>query len=315
MPLPTVNDVQPVNPVLTNMMLGYQQSDDRFVASRAFPAVSVDKDSGTYMIFDKKYWFVDGLVARAPGAPFARTGFGASSAIYTTKQWAISEALADEIRANSQAPMDLEAATLQHIAQLSLIRKERAFAADFMTTSVWATDDNNSATDWDDFSAGDPVSNIQTAVRTISNSTGQLANTMVCGFIVAQALENHPDILDRMKYVQAATQQNVRAVMASVLGLENLLVSLASYNSANVGQAVSQAAIIDDDALIMYVNPAAGVFGATAGKTFAWEPGGGLGGVRMYRDEGSDADVIKHKEQWDQKAVATDCGYFFADIV
>ena len=29
----------------------------------------------------------------------------------------------------------------------------------------------------------------------------------------------------------------------------------------------------------------------------------------------NDADLVKHKMQWDQKAVATDLGYFFADVV
>ena len=314
MPLPTINDVQPVNPVLTNMLIGYQQADDRFVASRVFPAVPVEKDSGTYFIFTKKYWFLDGLEERAPGASFARTGFGVESSTYKTLQWAVEEPLADETRANSQIPMDLEQAALRHIAQQSLIRKERAFAADFMATSVWGTD-NTAATDWDDFSAGDPVTDNLTARRTISNNTGQEANTIVCGSIVDQALVNHPDILDRMKYVQAATMSNVRAVLANVLGFTNYFVSRASYNSANSGQAFVGAAIVDDDALVCFVDPSAGIFSATAGKNFIWQPGGGLGSVLSYRDPSVKSDVLQHQEQWDQVATATDLGYFFSDIV
>ena len=315
MSLPTINDVQAVNPVLTNMLIGYQQADERFVAGQVFPAVPVDKDSGTYYIFSKKYWFLDGLQNRAPGGSFARTGFGVETSTYATLQWALEEPLADEIRANSQIPMDLEQAALRHIAQQSLIRKERAFGTDFMALSVWGTDDNNSATDWDDFSAGDPVSNILTARRTISNNTGQEANTIVLGSIVDNALVNHPDILDRMKYTQAATMQNVRAVLANVLGLDNYFVSRASYNSANSGAAFVAAAIIDDDALICFVDPGAGLFNATAGKTFTWAPGGGLGSVGMYRDQSVKSDVVQHSEQWDQVATATDLGYFFSDIV
>lgn len=313
--LPTINDVQAVDPVLTNMLVGYQQGDDRFVASRVFPAVPVDKDSGTYYIASKKYWFLDGLANRAPGAQFAQTGFGLETASYKTLQWAVEEPLADEVRANSQVPMDLEQAAVRHIAQLSMIRKERAFSVDFMKTGVWGTDDNNSATDWDDFSAGDPVSNVLTAVRTISNATGQTANTMVCGYIVDQALLNHPDIIDRLKYTQAATLGNMRSAMASLLGLENYWVSRASYNTANSGQAFSGAAIIDDDALICHVDAGAGLFGATAGKTFSWSGGGGMGSISKYRDNGRKSDVVQHQEQWDQKVVAADLGYFFADIV
>ena len=183
-----------------------------------------------------------------------------------------------------------------------------------MATSVWGTD-NTSATDWDDFSAGDPVTDNLTARRTISNNTGQEANTIVCGSIVDQALVNHPDILDRMKYVQAATMSNVRAVLANVLGFTNYFVSRASYNSANSGQTFVGAAIVDDDALVCFVDPSAGIFSATAGKNFIWQPGGGLGSVLSYRDPSVKSDVLQHQEQWDQVATATDLGYFFSDIV
>ena len=75
------------------------------------------------------------------------------------------------------------------------------------------------------------------------------------------------------------------------------------------------AAIIDDDALVCFVDPGAGLFNATAGKTFTWAPGGGLGSVGMYRDQSVKSDVVQHSEQWDQVATATDLGYFFSDIV
>lgn len=315
MPLPTVNDVQAVDPVLTNLLVGYMQADTRFAALRAFPAVPVGNDSGTYYSFTKKYWFLDDLEQRAPGTDFPTGNVGLSTSTYTTLQWAKAIPLAEEVRANSQVPMDLETAFVRNLAQRSLIRKERAFATDFMTTGVWGTDDNNSTTDWDDFSAGDPRNDILTAKRTISNATGVDANTIICGYIVHQALLLHPDILDILKYTQTATMATVEGALGAALGVDNYIVSKASFNSANEGQAMTAAAIIDDDALVCYVTPNPGIFEASAGYTFAWAPGGGTGMIRTYYDDARDADMIKHKEQWDQVAVATDVGYFFADVV
>src|SRR5210317_1257454 len=97
--LPTVNDVQAVDPVLTNLLIGYMQADDRFVASSVFPPVAVDKDSGTYYIVTKKYNFFDDLDSRAPGAPFPTVDFGVSTATYSTKQYAGQIRIADETRA------------------------------------------------------------------------------------------------------------------------------------------------------------------------------------------------------------------------
>jgi hypothetical protein len=313
---PTHEDVQAVNPVLTGLLVGYKQAADRYVASRVFPVVPVEKQGFTYYIFTKKYWFLDELKARAAGGKYARSGYGVETTTGQAQLWGLEHVVSDEARANNQTPMDLEQSGLQWLAQQSLTRRERAFAADFMVTGVWGTDDNNSATDWDDFTNGDPVDNVLTARRTVSNATGFDPNTMVLGYIVHQALMNHPDIIDRVKYVQSATLATVESALASMFGVTNYIVGKASYNSANEGQSMTAAAIIDDDCLICYSSGAsAGIMTASAGYTFAWAGGGGDGEMRTYRDDTVDSDILKLKEAWDQKAVATDLGYFFADIV
>ena len=314
MATPTINDLQAVDPVLTNLLVGYMQVDARFVASRLAPSVPVDKDSGTYYIATKKYWFLNEMKQRAPGNSFARGGFGVETATYLTLQWGLEFPIPDENKANSQLPMELQTLGLKWLANQSNIRKEISFAADFMATSVWGTD-NTTATDWDDFASGDPVDNVLTAKRTVSNNTGYDPNTMALGYIVHQALVNHPDVLDRIKYTTQANQGNVESALAALFGLSDYVVGKATYSNTNEAAAFSATAIIDDDALITYVNPGAGVFDVTALKTFAWAGGGGLGAVTPYRDQRVKSDILQHQEQWDQKVVASDLGYFFSDIV
>lgn len=312
---PSHSEVQAVDPVLSNLLVGYMQEQDRFVASKVFPVLPVQTQGFTYYSFTKKYWFLDEVQQRAPGGNFARAGYAVATATGFANTWGLEHPIADEARANNQAPMDLERAGLAYLAQQSLIRKERAFAADFMATSVWGTDDNNSTTDWDDFTAGDPINDVLTARRTISNNTGLDGNSMVMGYIVHQALMNHPDIIDRVKYVQSALLANIEGALASAFGVSNYWVSKASRNSANEGQTFSAAAIVDDDCLVCYVTPTPGIMAASAGYSFAWDGGGGQGSVSSYRENQSKSDVLQHTEAWDQKAVATDCGYFFADVV
>lgn len=311
---PTHSEVQAVDPVLTNMLVGYVQSADRFVANRAFPIIPVEKQGFTYYKFSKKYFFLDEMKSRTPGAAFARSGYGVTTETGYANTWGLEHPIAKEARANNQMPMALEQAGLQWLANQSLIRRERAFSADFMVTGVWGTDDNNSATDWDDAS-GDPVDNIMTARRTISNATGFDANTMVVGFIVHQGLINNADIADRIKYTQTASVSTIEGALMNILGIGNYLVSKASYNSANEGQTGTYAAIIDDDCLVCAVAPSVGIMTPSAGYTFAWEGGGGSGSVDQYEEKQTKSDVLQLSEAWDQKAVATDMGYFFADIV
>jgi hypothetical protein len=229
--------------------------------------------------------------------------------------WGLEHTIAAEARANNQMPMALEQAGLQWLSQQSLIRKERAFSADFMVTGVWGTDDNNATTDWDDFAAGDPINDVLTARRTISNNTGMDGNSMVLGYIVHQALMNHPDIIDRVKYVQSALLANIEGALASAFGVQNYWVGKASYNSANEGQTGTYSAIIDDDCLVCSVNGAPSMASASAGYTFAWDGGGGIGQIATYAEPQTKSDVLQMSEAWDQKVVANDLGYFFADVV
>jgi hypothetical protein len=312
---PTHSEVQVVDPVLTNMLVGYQQAETRFVASRMFPVVPVELQGFTYYTFTKKYWFLDEMKSRTPGAAYARSGYSLTSSTGYANTWGLEHPIPDEVEKNNQVPMSLHQAGVKWLAQQSLIRKERAFSADFMVTGVWGTDDSNATTDWDDFTNGDPFNDVLTAKRTISNSTGLDANTMTLGYIVHVGLQNHPDIVDRIKHVQVAGLGNVETALKSLFDLKDYNVAKASYNSANEGQAGTYAAIIDDDALICYCTPTPGLFEASAGYTFAWAGHGGTGSIYTYREDQTDSDILKIKEGWDQKVVASDVGYFFSDVV
>jgi len=314
MTLPSVNDVGAVDPVLTNLLVGYMQAESRFVASRVFPPIPVEKDSGTYYIFTKKYWFLDELQERAPGEKFRRGGYGVESSTYATLLHGLEHPIADEVQANSQVPMSLEEAGLRWLATQSLIRKERAFSTDFMAASVWGTT-NTTDTDWDDFASGDPASSLKTAINAILTNTGLVPNTMVVGQIVDDALTLHPDMLDRIKYTQAATDAAIRGAVAAALGLQNYWVGNSVYNSANEGQAMTGADIIDDDALVCVVAPSPGLLVPSAGYSFGFTGGGGMGSIVPYRDQSAKSDILQLSEAWDQKAVATDLGYIFTDIV
>jgi len=315
MSLPTAKDLQAIDPVLTNLLVGFYQQQSRFVAGNVFPSVPVTTDNGTFYKFTQKYWFSDGMEERAYGGDFVFGGFGVETDTYNTLQWGLAKAIADEERANSQVALDLETATVRWLAMKMLIRKERSWAADFMKTGVWGTD-GSITNKWSDYVNSDPVGDIATGRRTISQKTGFSPNKLVIGEIVRDRLINHPDLIDRIKYTQVATQGSVDTALSSLFMVDQVIVGAAIYNTANEGQTASYSAIIDDDALLLYTSNSPGIFDASAGYTFVWAPGGGNGTVYApYRDHGKRSDVIQANMQWDQEAVATDLGYFMADCV
>lgn len=321
MTIPTINDVQGVEPILTNMLVAYMNTEDRYVATRAFPVVQVEKDSGKFWKFTKKYWFQSEMKKRAPGQQYARAGFGVETDTYETLQWALANAIADETRKNSQLPMDLETAAVKWLGQQSLLRKEISWATDFMVTGVWGTTQAGSAVSgaafckWSDYTGSDPITDVLTARRTVSQNTGKDVNTWVLGEIVRDRLINHPDLLDRIKYTTAAGVGSVESALAAIFNIPSVLVARAIYSATNEGQTATYSPIVDDDCLLLYANPAPSIFEASGGYTFAWNGGGGTGVIMSNRDDLNDADLVKIKEQWDQKVVASDLGYLMTDIV
>lgn len=316
MSLPTINDIQAVDPVLTNMLVGYRNADSRFVAGRVFPSIPVDKQTSTYYVLTKSYWFLNNVERRAAGAQFGRAGYGVSTSTVTAEIYGLEHVIPDEIAANNQVPMGLENLGTQWLAHQSLINKERRWATNFMKTSFWGTDVSGAtATKWSNYTDSDPVDMVRTGKRTISQATGMVPNYMVMGEIVMDHLANHPDLMDRVKYVTTVTATAIESAIASILGVGTILVGQAIYNSANEAQTASYSPIIDDDALLLYVSPTPGIMSASAGYTFEWTGGGGGGSITTYRDQSIKANVLQMSEAWEQAAVATDLGYFFSDIV
>jgi hypothetical protein len=319
MSLPTINDVQAVEPILTNLLVGYEQADTRFIATRLCPGVSVPRDSGTFYIFTKKYWFLSQMTNRAPGQQYPRADFGVETGTYATLQYALSKFIADEERANSLVPMDLETAATRWLAQQSLLKKEIAMAAKMFAganyDSTQAGQSSGTYTKWSDYQASDPVADVEYAKETVSNNTGQTPNTMAMGSIVRRRLINHPDLLDRVKYTTAAMTGKMDQVLADIFDVSQVLVSRATYSNTNEAATFSATAIVDDDCLIGYVAPNPGLFEASLAYRFYWLGGGGDGVVMRNRIDENDSDLIKSKEQWQFNIVAKDVAFLYTDIV
>jgi len=311
---PTVAAIRPTtNPIFTKMMISYMNDEMSFVATNAAPVVPVNEESGTYFTFSSKYWFKDQLERRAYGDTFARAGYDLGSDTYKTLHWGLEHPIPVEHQATSQTPASLTTLGIEWLGTQSLMRKEEAFATDFMTTSVWTTDDTT-AQDWD--TTGNPINDVRTAKRTIRQALGVPGNAAVMGEIVYDALHTNAEILGMVQYTESLTEDRRDALMASVLGLDYLLVGRAVRNTANLGQSASLSPFIDDDCLVCIIKPGADMMTVSSMKTFTWAPGGGQGEISTYNEPQSrNSTILQHVEQWDQKLITADGGYFFSDIV
>lgn len=332
---PSLSDVH-VNSILTNISVAYIQDAGGFVADRVFPAVPVAKQSDLYFKYDMADWNRDNFQKRAPATQSAVTGWKITTDSYIAAVWSLAHDIDDQVRANSDAPLSMDADATRFITQQAMISKEVQFASNYFTTGIWTgsstgTDligsaKNNTGEDlrWDDPNS-DPIGDIAREMDAVKLASTMRPNKMVIGAPVWTALKNHPDILDRIKYGGGNASPAIisKAAVAAIFELDELLVmdAVQATNAENPGFETSMVTsfIGGKSALLLYVAPAPGLQVPSAGYTFNWTGLiGAAGGIRIlsYRRQPEiPADRVEGQMAYAQKVVAARCGAFWTTIV
>jgi len=312
---PTSADVH-VDAILTNISVAYIQEQNAYVASKIFPTIPVEKQSEKYFVYTKGDWFRDEAQLRAPSTESAGSGYSLSTATYSAAVYAFHKDVDDQVRANADAPLNPDRDATTFVTQRMLLRQEIQWASDFFTTGIWANDVTPSNL-WSDYTASDPIGDVETGKATMLNATGYLPNTLVMGYDVFRQLRHHPDIVDRVKYT--SSENVTEDILARFFGVDKILVARAIKNSGAEGAANSFASVYGKNAALYYVAPTPGLLTPSAGYTFAWRGvSDGMGaniGITRFRMPELRADRIEAQMAWDNKVIASDLGYFFSACV
>jgi len=330
--LPTPSDVH-VDAALTNISIAFLQNASNFVASRVFPMVPVDKQSDRYFTIDRGDFNRDEAEKRASGTESAGGGYRIDNTpTFYCDVYAFHRDLPWQVLANADTALDLRRGAADFVAHKMLIKKEKDWASTYFTGGVWTNDfDGVSATpgtdevlQWNDANS-DPIGNIRAAVTAIEESTGFTPNTLTVGKHVMDALEDHPDIVDRIKYSgMTGTGGNPARVSANTLaqlfGLERVLTCRAIENTADEGQVPTHSFIQGKKALLTYSPPAPGLMTPSAGYTFVWNgylnQNNGMGfATSRFNMDHLKSERVEGEMAFDHKLVAADLGFFWDSIV
>lgn len=317
-----------VNQPLTNISVAYMQSTTNFIAGKVFPRVSVSKQSDIYWAYKREDWNRGKLYQRAPATEARVVGFGTERATYYADIWALAHDIADPTRANADSIFNMDRDATQFLTMQALLHRELNWMDKYMKAGVWGTEYEGTVDGagsgeflfWND-PASTPIEDIRAAKRDMLLKTGFMPNTLTLGRGVYDALVDHPDIVDRVKYGQTpngAAIVNMQA-LAALFEVERVLVSDAIVNGSAPGVAESNAFVAGDHALLTYSPSTPSLMMPSAGYTFAWDGwfGASADGYRIkkFRMEELEADRIEIQAAYDQKVVAADMGVFFEDAV
>jgi len=313
-----------VNALLTQLSIAYM--NEMYIAERIFPAVLVNKQSDIIPKYDQSHWFRDEAKQLNSVEPPPVGGYEVDTdSTYFCKSYGIGHVIPDEVRGNQDSPFDADQDGIAWLGDRMLMRKERFFVSNFFAASKWGNADATGGSDftkWSTYATSTPIETLRAYKRTVRRAIARNPNKLVLGDLVWDRLEDHPDMLDRIKYgaSQAAPAMVSPNLVAQLLGLDEVLVGTSIYTADEEGTAeasVTYTANWDDDALLLYVPSRPSLRNPAAGYTFVWRTA--LGGPRYVRSRreplGERADLLEMFENWDMQITASKAGQFLVDAV
>lgn len=324
--MPTMQNAH-IDRALTNISVSYLQDASAFIADKVFPIVPVKRQSDVFYTYSKADFMRDEAQVRGAATESAGGDYGVEAAEpYYCRKHAFHKDVTPEERANYDEPLDADKDATDFVSQKMLIRREMQWASKFFAPGVWGTEIEGVAADpaegqaihWD-AATSNPIKDITDAAVKMASETGYKPNTLVLSPFAFNALKNHEDILDRIKYTQKGIV--TADLLATLFEVEHVYVAWAVVNSAAKGAEANINFIMGKNALLCYSNPRPALRKPSAGYIFAWTglEGSGAYGNRIVRLPmdilGLGTERIEGEIAFDAKQICEDLGVFFKDIV
>jgi hypothetical protein len=303
---------------LTNLALSYPTGN--LIANMIAPPVSVENYS------DKIFVDEDDAILQtndeAEGVPSQKVDFSIGEPYsFRTKRRALSSVVTDKEAKNAKSPIKLqqrETNKLTHRLRLKHEMRVSAILRD--TTIVTQYTDLDAITDGRfDESSPDLESTIITAVKSIYDSTGAIANTIVLPFAAGLHVANMSFVKDTLKYQygkEIVTSQFQNQVM-KLVGLPpvikglKVVISNGRVGTFNKGETKSVSSTWGKDALIGYVPPSPGIDDMFGILTMEYDT------LKVQTGRETDPEGTKILTSWDYDILQAkmECWYLLKNVI
>jgi hypothetical protein len=319
-----------VNRELTTVAISFkQQSDENFVADKIFPNVPVNHATDYFYKFGRRAFMQTQAAKRAPSTETPAVEWTFTKDTYSCDVWGLHHDIEDILRANADSIFELDKAGTELVTEQMLLRREKEFLSTFFVSTPWAENvvgvaSGPTGTQFVrfDLAGSSPMATFRKAILRFRQRTGMKPNFVLMGAEVWDALIDHPEIVERVKYTQTGIL--TEALVAKAIGVDNVYVSY-GVESAN-----------SDEELVADMNPGATFLAGksmllgysaarpsrstpSAGYTFSWKGYAGAaawgGRIKKYRKEEYASDRIEIEAAYDMKVTAPELGTFFSTVV
>ncbi len=247
-----LGQVRVVDPVLTNHMIGYRNSE--FIGHCLFPFANIMQRGGRVIRFGKED-FRQVIARRAPGATTTSIQFGYESDPVALIQEALDVLIPREfIQDATQVPhIDLSIKYLNKTMKKLLLNLEiehAALATNRDSYTAGGVEVVSGSDKWSD-PASDPYQMFLDWMETVRRRIGVYPNVAEMGANVFNAIRSHPKIVNR--YQHTTPDAITEDILAKLFGLREIKVGRAVYIPANAPLDANPVDIWPDTLTLAYV--------------------------------------------------------------
>jgi len=288
----------------------YSASADRYIATKVLAPIMVQEQSGYFASIDRESFGGAEALLRTSKSNYGRSEMRKDDKSFSCREYGWEELVGDDEVRKFASQFDLEVAAAQRCADTILVGQEIRTAAALFNTTTFATGNGN----YTDDSSGYPWATSSTDIRSRINAhsdtvrlrTGIAPNALIISKGNLNRLMANDDIVNSVQYVRGADYQTVYDEIARYLGLEYLMVGMATKRTSDEGLAWAGSNVWSDTyaSLAVIATPGAGISTPCVGRTFMWEPDAGSEVVvETYREEEKRATVVRARQHVDNNII------------
>lgn len=303
-----LQDLRVVDPVLTELSYGYV--NDMFVADALFPFVPVQKEEGKIVKFGKEAFRIwdTGRAIRAKSNRIPPEG-------RTPVSYALSEHDLEypiDYREEEEDIFPLEEYATEVTNEGIRLGHEKQAADIAQDADNYGADNKITLTgtdQWSDLDDSDPIGDVRQGKSAVRAAIGRYPNTMLIGVSAYEILQDHPQILERVKYSQTGIVSV--DLLKVIFDIEDIRVGKAVYSP----DGIVFSDVWLDNVVLAYVPKQAlrarTVREPSYGYTLRKE---GRPETDTYSENGGKIEVVRTTDIYEPLLLGPDGGYLIKDV-
>lgn len=309
MPMRGIGTVQPTTDnVLSDAVIGYS-NDEYQLQKRVLPLVTSAKRKGSYWKFGKEAFNDEAEYIGSEGES-PRLTRSLTEDTFTLKPIGAAVELSWDVDDEASPIIKSLLENAEYVTDKMLLKLERTIGTALVTTGNWTTTVAIAAgSEWDSAGGGSPISVFSTAGKAIRTLIGKRIEdlTIVMPWEVAWCLRFHAELRDYVKFMNGVAPSIItEAMMASIFGVKDVIVSSAMYNTAKKNLTASLTGMMSDTCWMGYTTPSPGLMRPNAGYSIALRD---EKMIRTYTESKNRRDVIDGVKHIGVEISAADAGY------